>query len=198
MKQLLIGTTNVAKFNDYLELLKGYPLEITSLHDYKIKEPAETGKDFEENAILKAKYYFHKTGIPTIADDGGFEIQALGGAPGVKSHRWLGRKSTDEELIEKVFKELDKAKTGNRKCRMRVVMAVASPFGIVTAEGSVEGVVADKPSKKRIDGFPFRSVMYLPNYGKYFCDLTKDELEIMNHRKAALEKISDIFKELSK
>ncbi|HYE22413.1 MAG TPA: non-canonical purine NTP pyrophosphatase [Verrucomicrobiae bacterium] len=198
MKKLLVGTTNLAKFNDYQQLLKGFNLEIVSLYDLHIEEPEETGKDFEENAVLKAKYYYAKTGIPTLADDGGFEIEALGWAPGVRSHRWLGRKSTDEELINEVYKQLNKTSNPSKKCRMRMVLAIAAPFGTVTSEGAVEGIVADKPSEKRIQGYPFRSVMYFPNYEKYFCDLSKEELEILDHRKAAVEKISDIFKELSK
>jgi XTP/dITP diphosphohydrolase len=197
MKKLLIGTTNLAKFNDFKDLLKNYNLELVSLYTHKVDPPEEIGKDFEENAVLKAKYYFEKTGIPTLADDGGFEIDALHGEPGVKSHRWLGRESTDEELIAEVFKRIS-SKESNRKCRIRSVLAVASPFGVVTSEGAVEGVVAEKPSEKRISGFPFRSAMFLPNYGKYFVDLDKSELEIMNHRKAAIEKINDIFVELSK
>ncbi len=198
MNQLLIGTTNPAKFKDYNDLLENFGLELVSLYDFKIDEPEETGKDFEENAILKARYYFKKTGIPTLADDGGFEIHALNGEPGVKSHRWLGRKSSDEELINNVYKKIKKVPVENRQCRLRTVVAIASPFGIITSEGSVEGVIADKPSSKRIEGFPFRSVMYFPNYGKYFSELTKKELEILNHRKAALEKIKDIFKELAR
>ncbi len=200
MKKLLIGTTNLAKFNDYKELLKDVPLEVLSLYEFSdVKEPKETGKDFEENAILKAKYYFQKTGIPTLADDGGFEIDALNGEPGVKSHRWIkGKISEDEDLINEVYKRIAKPKNDSKKCRMKMVLAVASPFGLMTSEGAVEGILADKPSRKRIKGYPYRSVMFFPNYGKYFCELTKAELEIMNHRKAAIDKIKDIFKELSK
>ncbi len=198
MNQLLIGTTNPAKFNEYKDLLDSYDLEVISLYDFKIDEPDETGRDFEENAILKAKYYFQKTGIPTLADDGGFEIHALNGEPGVKSRRWLGRKTSDEDLIKTVYKKIKKVPEDQRQCRIRTVVAIASPFGVVTSEGSVEGIIAEKPSDKRIKGFPFRSVMFFPNYGKYFTDLNKQEMEIMNHRKVAIEKVNDILKELSR
>jgi XTP/dITP diphosphohydrolase len=192
MKKLLIGTTNLAKFNDYKELLKDFNLELVSLYQLKVPAPKETGKDFEENAVLKANYYFKKTGIPTLADAGGFEIDALlNGKNGI-----MGHKGEDEELIAEVFKRIKNEQ--NRKCRIRVIMALASPLGVATADSAVEGVIADKPSEKRVKGYPYRSVMFFPNYGKYYTDLDTQELEIMNHRKAAFEKIKDILQELSK
>jgi XTP/dITP diphosphohydrolase len=197
MKKLLIGTTNLAKFNDYQDLLKAYNLDLVSLYTHKVDPPVETGKDFEENAVLKAKYYFEKTGIPTLADDGGLEIEALNGEPGVKSRRWLGHECTDEELIAEVFKRM--AGQTNRKCRMRIVMAIASPFGVYTSEGRMDAIIAPAPSEHRIKGYPYRSVMILPNYGdKYYFELDKKEQEILSTRKAATEKINDIFVELSK
>jgi XTP/dITP diphosphohydrolase len=197
MKQILIGTTNPAKFNDYKEMLKDFPLEVVSLYNFKVQPPDESGKDFEENAILKARYYFQKTGIPTLADSGGFEIDALEGAPGLKRKKWLGKESSDEELIERVYKEMKKTKAESRSCRLKIVVAVATPFGLVTSEGVAEGVVSDKPSAKKVKGEPFKSVIYFPNYHKYFSELSKQEQEIMNHRRAAVDKIKDIFKELS-
>jgi XTP/dITP diphosphohydrolase len=198
MNSLLIGTTNPAKLADYKQLLKKYRFKIISLADLKVVPPEEIGQTFEENAELKARYYYSHTGIPTLADDGGFEIEALNGEPGVRSHRWLGKASDDDDLINEVIKRMQKVPSNMRICRLRSVVAIASNLGVYTSEASVEGQVSQKPSSVRIKGFPFRSVMYLPNYKKYFCDLTKEELSILNHRKEALERLSDILKELEK
>jgi XTP/dITP diphosphohydrolase len=198
MKKLLIGTTNPAKFAEYKELLKDYPFEFVSAKDLRITEPEETGETFEKNALLKARYYYKKSGMPTLADDGGFEVDALHGEPGVKSRRWLGHEMSDEELISEVCKRMKNVPPENRKCRLVLILALATPFGIATSDSAIEGVIADKPSEKRIKGFPYRSLMYFPSYKKYYCELTEDEHEILNHRKHAVEKIKDIFQELSK
>ncbi len=197
MKKLLIATTNPAKRDEYKDLLRGLPLELVDLEDVGITDvPAETGKNFEENAIIKAKFYYQTSGLPTLVDDGGFEIDALNGEPGVKSHRWLGWEMTDEEIIEEVMKRM-RGKM-QRSCRLNLVVALATPFGIVTSQSAVEGVVAEKAAEKKIKGFPYRSLMYFPSYGKYYCDISEEEHEILNHRKHAIEKIKDMFVEISK
>src|SRR3990167_10501814 len=130
MNRLLIATTNPGKLAEIRRFLSDVPLELVSLNDVDIKERVEeTGKTFEENAILKAKFYAEKSGLPTIGDDGGFEIDALGGEPGVKSHRWVhgDKENSDEELIEYTFKKMKGIK--NRKAQLRAVLALALPNG---------------------------------------------------------------------
>ncbi len=196
MPKLLIGTGNPAKLKEYKELLKPYGFDIVSAKELGIIEPEEVGHTFEETAIDKAKYYYNKSGIPTIVDDGGFEIDALNGEPGIKSKRWIGREMSDEEIIEEVIKRMEGVPPENRGSKHTVAMALATPFGVFTSNGQIDGIVAQKPHKKREKGFPYRSIMYLPNYNKYWIELDKEEGEILNHRRAALEKIKDVFKEL--
>jgi len=196
MKKLLIATTNPAKLKDYQNLLKDFNFELLALKDFEVKPPEEVGKNFEETAINKAKYYFAKTGVPTLVDDGGLEIDALNGEPGVKSHRWLGHEMSDEEIVSEVIKRMEKKE--DRTCRFVVVVALAMPFGIITSHGDILGKIAEKPSQKLIKGYPYRSVVYLPNYGKYFCEIDDKEHEILNHRKHAIEKIQDFLQEISR
>src|SRR5258708_37700786 len=106
MNKILIGTGNQAKVSAYKKLLAGLNLEIVSSKDLNIIEPDENAKSMEEEAIKKAKYYYDKSGIPAIVDDGAFEIEALNGEPGLKSRRWIGREMTDEEIISEVFKRM--------------------------------------------------------------------------------------------
>ncbi|MBX4205096.1 MAG: non-canonical purine NTP pyrophosphatase [Candidatus Doudnabacteria bacterium] len=197
MKKLLLGTTDKGKIEEYRKLLSDLPMEFVSLNDLGIAEkPEVTGKTFEENAVLKAKFYYEKSGIPTLVDDGGLEIEALNGEPGVHSQRWLGHEMSDEELIGEVMKRME-GQT-NRGCRLNLVVALATPFGIMTSDAAVEGVIAETIADKKIEGNPYRSLMYFPNYDKYYCDLTDQEHEILNHRKHALDKIKDMFVEISK
>ena len=196
MNKILIGSNNQAKINTYKRLLEGLNLQIVSAKDLKIPAPEENANNYEDEAVKKARYYFQKSGIPSIVDDGGFEIEALNGEPGIKSRRWIGREMTDQEIIDEVFKRMQ-GQT-NRACKHTIVLALASPFGVFLADGDVAGVVAKEPSAKRHEHFPYRSVMFLPKYNKYWVDLTSEEEEILNHRKHAIEKIKDIFQELSK
>src|SRR4051812_12860463 len=106
MNKILIGTGNSAKLEVMKKLLKDFNLEVVSAKDLNIPAPEENENSFEKEAISKAKYYFEKSGIPSIVDDGGFEIEALNGEPGVRSKRWIGREMTDEEIIAEVFKRM--------------------------------------------------------------------------------------------
>jgi XTP/dITP diphosphohydrolase len=203
MKKLLIATTNPGKFAEIKKYLSDLPLTFVSPRDLHIDErPNETGKTFEENAIIKLKFYLELSGLPTIADDGGFEIDALGGAPGVRSHRWIyeDRDNSDEELIAYALMKMKSLPQAKRGAQLRVVLAFAVPNqkDIVTVQERVRGVVADKPSVYRTRGFPYRSLLFLPELGKFYEDheLTKEENEAYNHRRKALEKLKPTIKRL--
>lgn len=198
MKKLLIGTSNPAKFDDYKRLLSDLDLDVVSPKEVGLAEaPQETGRDYEENAVIKAKFYYQKTGIPSLVDDGGLEVPVLNNEPGIKSHRWIGREMTDEEMIAEIIKRMNGVAEEQRNCRLVQITALATPYGIFTSEGKIEGVIAEKPCRKRLKGFPFRSVIFLPHYGKYYCEVSNDEYDLLNHRKAAVDKIRDILKLVS-
>ncbi len=194
MKKILIGTGNQAKVDQYKKLLAGFGLEVISAKDLNIPAPSEDADNMEKEAVLKAKYYFEKSGIPTIGDDGGCEIDAWNGEPGTKSHRFVGHEMTDEEVISEIFKRMQGE--ANRKAQHRIVMALATPMGTFTSHSEVVGVIPDKPSEKRTPGYPYNSILYFPNHGKYWGE-SLSEGDILNHRAHAIEKLSDILKELS-
>ena len=101
MKRLLFGTTNAAKLNEVRQVMQEDGIEILGLKDIADTQPVEeTGETFEENAVLKTKGYFEQTKIPTIADDGGIMVDALGGLPGVHSKRWVEAKGFDGKFSE--------------------------------------------------------------------------------------------------
>ncbi|MCL4200007.1 non-canonical purine NTP pyrophosphatase [Patescibacteria group bacterium] len=200
MKKLLIATTNPGKLEEIRRFLADMPLELVSLKDVGIAAPVEeTGATFEENAVLKAKTYAEASGFITLADDGGFEIDALGGEPGVKSHRWVhsDRDSTDEELIAYTFTRMKDVPEKKRGARLVLVLALVQPGNpvVTTVKESIRGIVPLAPSTVRHEGFPYRSILYLPELGKFYdhVSFTPEETERYNHRKKALEKLKPIL-----
>lgn len=189
--KLLIASHNPAKVEEYKYYLSDLKLDLISLSDLNIKEEApEDEKTFEENAIKKANFYYKLTGLPAIADDGGLMIDALDGAPGVKSRCWLGYRMTDEEMIESVMKMMEDISEEKRTCCLVGVLALVMPNGkTYTQWAQIDGIVAQKPIKKRLNGFPYRSFFYLPKFKKFYLELTDEEQEKINHRKFALLKL---------
>jgi XTP/dITP diphosphohydrolase len=193
MKKLLIATSNPAKLDEIRLFLSDLPLELVGLDDVNITSRAEETEDtFEGNAILKATFYGKLSGLPTIADDGGFEIDALDGAPGVKSHRWIhGEKDNDDEdLIQYTLEQFKDTPLEKRGAQLRLVLAFLDPTGkIHTSEAAVRGIIPLQPSLRRTVGFPFRSLLFIPEIHKFYDHeiLTKEETDRFNHRKRAVE-----------
>lgn len=201
MNTLLVATTNPGKLAELQEFLADVPLTLVSLKDVGITDAVEeTGKTFEENALLKATYYAKISGLPTIADDGGFEIDALNGEPGVKSHRWIhqDREDEDEELIMYALLRLKNISIEKRGAQLRLVLAFALPDGKSwTSEASVRGSIPMEASTYRRQGFPYRSLLYIPELKKFYNhdELTQEENRTYNHRRKAVEELKSIIKQ---
>lgn len=200
MKKLLIATKNKGKIGEYTTFLSDLPVQLLSLSDLGIKvDVEEDKKTYKENSQKKVLFYARLSGLPTIGDDGGIEIDALGGAPGIKSNRWLGHSATDEELIQnmiKVSKELPNKKRG---AYFRAIVSFALPEGKVwSVEGGVKGIIAKKPFLVRSAGYPYRSFFYLPQIKKYYHekDLSPAEQKLYNHRYKAVQKIKLIIRRI--
>lgn len=196
--KLLIATRNAGKLKEISSFLKDLPLRIVSLNDIGITDDIEeTGKTYKENSQLKALFYSKKSGLPAIADDGGIEILALKGAPGIKSRRWLGKDSTEEKIIKRMIKLAKDLPNNKRKAVFKTVISFALPNGkIYSAEGEVEGIIAKKPYPKTLKGYPYRSFFYLPKIKKYYHEdqLTNEEQRMYNHRYKSIQKLKPILR----
>lgn len=186
INKLLIATNNKNKLKELNSLFEKTGIEITSLKEEGIDlEVEETGKTFKENAKLKAKAYMEASGLPTLADDSGLVVQALGGKPGVYSARYAGESATDEENIKKLLKEMKGIPTENRTAQYKVVFAIAVPGQeIKTCEGSMKGIIAEKPIGN--NGFGYDPVFYIPRFKATAAEITQEQKNSISHRRIAL------------
>jgi len=198
MRRLLIATTNPAKLSEYRLLMRDLELELVSLAEVGITDvPEESGATFEENAIAKARYYFERARIATLADDGGLEIDALGGEPGVRSHRWLnsGGDDSDQALVDEVIRRMKDVPAGRRSARLRAATALIYDDGgrirERIAEAAIEGVIAERAYPQIRAGFPYRSVLFMPERNCYVGELGDEEEAKISQRKIALKKLHD-------
>lgn len=198
MKQILIATHNPAKYQELLTALHEHLPEIKfiSLHDRSIYEsPKETGATFQENALLKAHYYAVRSGIATIADDGGLSIDALHGEPGIRSNRWLGRSASDEELIDFCLEKMRGIPSTDRGAKFITSLAFFDPVTKTTYTTSayIEGSIGLQAVSKRMTGYPYRSLFTVKKFHKNYLDLSDKEHREINHRYHAVKHLSQLL-----
>ena len=188
MKSLLIATTNPAKFEEASLALQLPDISLMGLKDFADIIPVEeTGATFEENAILKAKGYFEQTHIPCIADDGGLMIDYLDGAPGVHSNRWLGRPASSEELAEAIIEKMHGVPQEKRAARLGGTIVFYDGMHIIKSECWLQGYIAEQLMGDMIPGFPYRSLLMIPQFGKSYGNLTESEHAQVNFRRKNLQ-----------
>ena len=193
--KLLIGTNNKGKLKEIRDLLPKN-LEIYSPLDFKIKSPIENGKSFEENSIIKAKYFSKKSKMACLSDDSGLEVDILNGDPGIYSARWGGTKGNFNIAMNRVFKELNKKdkswKTKKIKARFICSLTIyVSNKEIVTSTGKIEGYISPKIKGK--NGFGYDPI-FIP-IGKQitFGEMKQLKKYKIDHRFKAFKKIKKFF-----
>ena len=139
--------------------------------------------------MLKAKGYFLQTGIPVIADDGGFEVAHLDGMPGAKAHRWLGHDATDKELAEAIIEKLRGVPREERQARLGGWIVFYNGEHVLKSENWIEGYIAESASEETLQGFPYRSILMIPQFNKLYKDLTHEEHEQVNFRRKNLKEL---------
>ena len=188
--EIVIATKNQGKVKELADILADLPLDLRSLNDFENAiEPEETGVDFVENAVLKARDYALQTARWTVADDSGLEVEALGGAPGVFSARYAGENATSEDRIKKLLGELRKTASENRRARFVCAMAVADAGGEIkfVAEGVCNGRITNAP--RGSNGFGYDPVFVPDGFSETFGELSGDVKREISHRARASKKI---------
>ena len=193
--KLLVGTNNKGKLKEIRDLLPKN-LEIYSPSDFKIKSPIENGKSFEENSLIKAKYFSKKSKMACLSDDSGLEVDILNGDPGIYSARWGGTKGNFNIAMNRVFKELNKKdkswKTKKIKARFICSLTIyVSNKEIVTSTGKIEGYISPKIKGK--NGFGYDPI-FIPIGKKItFGQMKKLQKYKIDHRFKAFKKIKKFF-----
>ncbi len=188
---IIIATKNKGKTEEIREYLKGFPVDIKNLDDFGPIPPVlEDGETFDDNAYKKSSHTARIIGMPALADDSGLVVEALGNAPGIYSARYAGENATDEQLCNKLLKEMKGRE--NRSAYFECVLSIAVPTGpALTYEARCEGLITDKPSGK--NGFGYDPVFYYPELGKTFAEMTMKEKGQVSHRGKALRELSEEF-----
>jgi len=175
--RLLIASRNAGKLREYAFIYADLHLHLTSLTNEMIETTAEeTGSDFQANAILKARTYVKESGMLTLADDSGLEVDALGGAPGLHTARYAGKDASDEDRYRLLLHNLVGIPREKRTARFRCVIAIVTPEGeTFCTEGTCEGIIAEEPAGT--EGFGYDPIFYLPEYG---CTMAQLPLHVKN------------------
>ncbi len=181
---ILLATRNAHKAAEIAAMVKGLDFQWKSLRDFpEIEEVEEDGSTLEENAAKKALLPARESGLWAMADDTGLEVDALAGAPGVRSARYAGPGADYEANNSKLLSALEG--TRERSARFRCVIALASPAGqVVMEQGSIEGVIAAAPRGR--SGFGYDPLFLLPSLGKTLAELSPEEKNRLSHRALAL------------
>lgn len=192
LKELVVATHNQGKVEEFKVLMKDLPIEIKYLADFDaVPDPAETGRTFAANARLKATYYARKLGKPCIADDSGLEVQALDGAPGVRSARYAGEEASDEDNNKLLLHNM-KFQV-KRTCRFRCALCVAQADGKVMNEvdGICDGMLLHEPLGT--EGFGYDPLFWSTELHKGMGEATMQEKNKISHRGKAIRKLVAIW-----
>ena len=193
--KLLIGTNNKGKIEEIRSLLPKN-LKIFSPIDLKIKSPPENGKTFEDNSLIKAKYFSQKSQMTCLSDDSGLVVDILNGKPGIYSARWAGKNADFKKAMNRIFKELSKKDKNwkNKKIKARFVCALTiyqANKKIINSVGKIEGYIS--PFIKGKNGFGYDPI-FIPIHQKItFGEMKASQKYKIDHRFKAFKKIKKFF-----
>ena len=185
--RFLLATQNRGKVREICSALSLFNIEFEFLLGRDdLPEALESGMTFAENARIKAEHYHQLTGLPTLAEDSGLVVDALGGKPGVHSARFA---PTDKERVEKLLRMLDsRPGPSSRNARFVSAICLLLPEDLIEVTGEVQGELAQEP--RGTHGFGYDPIFYYPPLGKTFAQMTVEEKNQISHRALALERLS--------
>ncbi len=193
--RLLIASGNAKKVVELRRLVEaaGLSLEVVGLGDVvAYPEPVEDGDTFEANALLKARAGVAATGLPTLADDSGIEVDVLNGMPGVRSARWAGPGASDTDNLELLLRQISDVEPGRRRGRFVCAMALVRPDGSEDVlRRTMEGVVVDAPSGA--NGFGYDPIFVTDGHSVSNAELSPDEKDAISHRGQAVRAVMPLL-----
>ncbi len=198
---LLIATTNQGKFVEVAAYLRDLPVRILSLKDVKnFPHVVEDGSTYEENALKKARTLADFSGLLSLADDSGLEVDALNGGPGIYSARYAGAECDDEKNNQKLLYELRDISEEKRSARYVCALFLCAPASLAvkdwTTRAMCEGRIARMPQGN--NGFGYDPLFFYPPFGKTFGEIDRELKATVSHRGKALQKLADALPALLK
>ncbi len=180
-----MATRNPGKIREIRAICQDWPVTWVTLEDGGWTPPEETGQTYLDNARIKARAAAEAAGVPALADDSGIEVDALGGAPGVRSARYAGPQASDEANLRALVRAVAGVPAGGRTARYRAVALIAWPDGSeVWAEGTCEGVLRTRPSGS--GGFGYDPIFEPAGWDRTMAELDPSEKDRISHRGRAL------------
>jgi len=197
ISKILIATNNSGKVLEMSSLLSSTGFTVTTPAKENVRlEVEETGQTFEENASIKAVAFAKESGLLSIADDSGLEVEYLDGEPGVRSARYVGEEATDHDRVVYLLDKLKDVEWSGRQARFKSVIAIADPQGVISIfEGACNGYILFKPTG--LNGFGYDPVFYLPNHNKSMSELTIEDKNRISHRGLAMSKAVKFLSEMN-
>ena len=194
MKTIVLATNNNHKINEIKDILSGLPAKILTLEDFPgARQVEETGRTLEENAVLKAETIFTFTGVPSLADDSGLEVDALGGAPGVLSSRFAGEHCSFQDNNRKLLRMMSDVPWEKRGAKFVCVVALTKDSKqTLTLRGEIRGVIGLEERGER--GFGYDPVFCLPDLNKTLAQLSFEEKNRISHRARAFAKAGELIR----
>jgi XTP/dITP diphosphohydrolase len=191
---MLIATTNAGKLREIVRIIQGLPVVLKTLADFPRAGIAEeTGSTFGENARQKALHYAGITGMVTMAEDSGFEVDALNGEPGIYSARYLREDATYDERFAYIYQRVRDSASNARSARFVCALAVAHGRDVLfETTAKVEGVLARSPAGS--NGFGYDPIFWYPPYGRTFGEVSDDEKTAVSHRGQAMRVFRDYLR----
>ena len=190
----IIATGNKNKVREFAEILP--ELDAVTMREAGFDgEIEETGSTFQENAYIKARTVWEKTGGLVIADDSGLSVDALGGEPGLYSARYLGEETSYADKCRGILERMKGVKDENRSARFTSAICAILPDGsVIHTEGTMEGVIAAAPAGA--NGFGYDPILLLPECGKTAAELSSEEKNRISHRGKALRALAKKLREV--
>ena len=191
--KVILASNNKHKLSEIYEILRPLGYEVLSQAQAGIDiEVDETGTTFEENALLKAQAIYDLCHEAVVADDSGLEVDYLGKAPGVYSHRYAGEKATDADRCNKILRELEGVPTEERTARfVSVIQYIAKDGTLKTVRGECEGIIGTEIRGQ--NGFGYDPIFIVK--GRSYSEMSFEEKNQISHRSVALHKLAEILTE---
>jgi XTP/dITP diphosphohydrolase len=190
MKKIVLASNNAGKLREFNTLFAKYDIEVVAQNNFNVPDVIEDGLSFVENAIIKARHTAKCTGLPSIADDSGLEIDALNGSPGIYSARFAGENVTDLEntnlVLEKLKNIPDEQRTARFQCLL-VYMEHANDVTPLICQGTWEGKILTQAQGE--NGFGYDPIFYVPTYKCSAAELGSKVKNSLSHRYQALQKL---------